>query len=41
LDTLNAQREDLARAVALLGDFAFFCGVGIKTTTGMGMVRRV
>lgn len=41
LDALNAQRDDLARAIALLGDFAFFCGVGIKTTTGMGMVRRV
>lgn len=41
LDALNAQRDDLARAIALLVDFAFFCGVGIKTTTGMGMVRRI
>jgi len=41
LDALNDQRDDLARAVALLADFAFFCGVGIKTTTGMGMVRRI
>ena len=41
LDTLNAQRDDLARAVALLADFAFYSGVGIKTTTGMGMARRI
>jgi CRISPR-associated endoribonuclease Cas6 len=41
LDVLNNRRDDLARVIALLADFAFFCGVGIKTTTGMGMVRRV
>ncbi|WP_119071490.1 CRISPR system precrRNA processing endoribonuclease RAMP protein Cas6 [Aggregatilinea lenta] len=41
LDALNAHRDDLARAIALLADFAFYSGVGIKTTTGMGMVRRV
>ena len=41
LDALNAQRDDLAQALALLADFAFFCGVGIKTTTGMGMVRPI
>jgi len=36
LDALNDQRDDLARAVALLSDFSFYCGVGIKTTSGMG-----
>ncbi|NLF78344.1 MAG: CRISPR system precrRNA processing endoribonuclease RAMP protein Cas6 [Chloroflexi bacterium] len=41
LETLNDQRNDLARAVALLAAFAFYCGIGIKTTTGMGMVRPV
>jgi CRISPR-associated endoribonuclease Cas6 len=41
LDALNAQRDDLARAVALLGEFAFYGGVGIKTTSGMGMVRQI
>lgn len=41
LDTLNAQHDDLARAIALLTEFAFYSGVGIKTTTGMGMVRRI
>lgn len=41
LDALNSLRDDLARGIALLSDFAFFSGVGIKTTTGMGMVRRL
>jgi CRISPR-associated endoribonuclease Cas6 len=41
LDALNDQRDDLARAVALLSDFAFYGGVGIKTTTGMGMAQRI
>lgn len=41
LDALNNLRDDLARAAALLCDFAFYCGVGIKTTTGMGMTRRI
>lgn len=39
--TLTAQHEKLARALGLLTEFAFYCGVGIKTTTGMGMVRQM
>jgi CRISPR-associated endoribonuclease Cas6 len=31
----------LAQAVNLLADFAFYSGIGIKTTVGMGMVRRI
>lgn len=31
--------DHLARAVGLLADFAFYAGVGIKTTQGMGLVR--
>lgn len=31
---------DLSRAVAMLTDFAFFCGVGIKPTAGMGMTQK-
>jgi CRISPR-associated endoribonuclease Cas6 len=38
--SLAADHDDLARALGLLAEFAFYCGVGIKTTTGMGMVRR-
>ncbi|MBI3490961.1 MAG: CRISPR system precrRNA processing endoribonuclease RAMP protein Cas6 [Acidobacteria bacterium] len=30
--------EDVSRALHLLADFAFFCGVGLKTTMGMGQV---
>lgn len=43
LDVLNSQREhdDMAQAVTRLCDFAFYCGVGIKTTTGVGMTRRI
>lgn len=29
----------MARLVNLLADFAFYSGIGLKTTTGMGMVR--
>lgn len=39
LDQLNTQRDELAHALGLLADFAFYSGVGIKTTTGMGMVK--
>lgn len=41
LEAFNGLRDDLAQGIALLSDFAFFSGVGIKTTTGMGMVRRI
>jgi len=40
-ERLSVQRDELARALGLLAEFAFYCGVGIKTTTGMGMVRRM
>lgn len=40
-ERLSAQGDELARALGLLAEFAFYCGVGIKTTTGMGMVRAV
>lgn len=39
-ERLSAQREELGQALGLLAEFAFYCGVGIKTTTGMGMVRQ-
>ncbi len=32
-------RDDLARVLGMLADFAFYSGVGIKTSQGMGMVR--
>jgi CRISPR-associated endoribonuclease Cas6 len=38
---LEAQHSDLSAAIGLLADFAFYSGVGIKTTTGMGMMRRL
>ncbi|NWF70875.1 MAG: CRISPR system precrRNA processing endoribonuclease RAMP protein Cas6 [Chloroflexi bacterium] len=38
---LAQKHDDLARALALLTDFAFYSGVGIKTTTGMGLARPV
>lgn len=36
-EVLIAQAADLARAVALLSDFAFYSGIGIKTAAGMGV----
>lgn len=36
----RSQDEVWARAVHLLADFAFYAGVGYKTTMGMGQVRR-
>ena len=38
-ETLQRQHADLARSLALLAAFTFYSGIGIKTTTGMGMVR--
>jgi CRISPR/Cas system endoribonuclease Cas6 (RAMP superfamily) len=32
--------EAMARLLNLLADFAFYSGVGYKTTMGMGMVKR-
>lgn len=32
---------EMIRALNLLADFAFYSGVGAKTTMGMGMVRRI
>lgn len=37
-DHLTAQHANLSRAVGMLAAFAFYGGVGIKTTQGMGMV---
>jgi CRISPR-associated endoribonuclease Cas6 len=36
----DRQNQELARALNLLADFAFYSGVGYKTTMGMGQVRR-
>jgi CRISPR-associated endoribonuclease Cas6 len=36
---LQREHRWLARTVALLAEFAFYSGVGRKTTTGMGMTR--
>lgn len=36
---LSARHADLARTLGLLAAFAFYSGVGIKTTAGMGMGR--
>jgi len=38
---LETNFTTLAQAVNMLADFAFYSGVGIKTTVGMGMVRRI
>lgn len=38
---LHHNHANLSRALALLTDFAFYSGIGIKTTMGMGMVRTV
>jgi len=39
---LRAKRNEIwSRVLHLLADFAFFAGVGYKTTMGMGQVRRV
>jgi CRISPR-associated endoribonuclease Cas6 len=38
---LAAEYENLARAVGLLADFAFYSGIGMKTAQGMGMARRL
>lgn len=37
----DRQNQELGRALNLLADFAFYSGVGYKTTMGMGQVRRV
>lgn len=37
----NDEALELARQVAVLADFAFFSGVGQKTTMGMGQTRRI
>lgn len=34
-------QPELRRLLHLLADFAFFCGTGHKTTTGMGQTRRI
>jgi CRISPR-associated endoribonuclease Cas6 len=36
----DRQNQELGRALNLLADFAFYSGVGYKTTMGMGQVRR-
>jgi CRISPR-associated endoribonuclease Cas6 len=38
-ERLAAEGESLARALHLLAAFGFYSGIGIKTTTGMGMVK--
>lgn len=37
----DRQNRELGRVLNLLADFAFYSGVGYKTTMGMGQVRRV
>lgn len=37
----DRQNQELGRALNLLADFAFYSGVGYKTTMGMGQVRRI
>lgn len=40
--TIKRERDDLLpRVLHLLADFAFYAGVGYKTTMGMGQVRRI
>lgn len=36
----DRRNQEMARALNLLADFAFYSGVGYKTTMGMGQVRR-
>jgi CRISPR-associated endoribonuclease Cas6 len=33
--------DELVKTIQALGDFAFFSGVGAKTTMGMGQARRM
>ncbi|MCI0713677.1 MAG: CRISPR system precrRNA processing endoribonuclease RAMP protein Cas6 [Chloroflexi bacterium] len=38
LQNNNARRDELARALSLLAEFAAYAGVGMKTTQGMGRI---
>jgi CRISPR-associated endoribonuclease Cas6 len=39
--TLMNAHAEMARAVAMLTEFATYCGVGVKTTAGLGMARSI
>lgn len=36
---IQRQRDTLGQWLALLAEFAFYCGVGVKSASGMGMAR--